>query len=131
MDHIKFRQPIFNKQGIFLYWHYWGFIEDGRFTGPETNSSTIERAKTTSQIFIGIQDKNGKDIYEGDVTPDGTVEYCKTLNWDSGGSTHPGFYPDGAYDYDERGDLSYHSRLDEDTEVIGNIYENPDLVPAR
>lgn len=74
--------------------------------------------------YTGLKDKNGKEIYEGDITNNGVVEWCKSLNWDSGGSNHPGFY----FDCKETDELSYHDGFDNDTEVIGNIYENPELL---
>lgn len=127
MNHIKFRQPIFNRQGAFLKWHYWGFVEDGRFVGPETNSSTIEKAKATSQMFTGLQDKNGAAIYEGDIV-DGVCilgdDYDKSqvIFKDAafGLRVLLGRYEPCLYECDNRF-----------LEVIGNVYENPDIVPAR
>ena len=78
--------------------------------------------------FTGLHDKNGKEIYEGDITNNGVVVWNEALTWDSGGSSHPGFYFD-APRFD--GDLNYHTSFDDDTEVIGNIYENPELLKEK
>ena len=61
------------------------------------------------------------EIYEGDVTNYGIVGFHTDLNWDSGGSNHPGFY------FDNGGEMGYHCGFFVDIEVISNIYENPEL----
>lgn len=73
--------------------------------------------------YTGLKDKNGKEIYEGDVTNKGIVRWFDDLVWDSSGSQHPGFY------FDNYGsELDWHLGFDDAIEVIGNIYENPELL---
>lgn len=79
--------------------------------------------------YTGLKDKNGVEIYEGDITNFGVVGYYTDLNWDGGGSLHPGFFFDG-------GEMNYNDGFynftgtDECIEIIGNIYENPELLHA-
>ena len=65
MREIKFRQAIY-VNGKFKEFHYWGFLTSGHFAGPETNSATIEGAQKNSEMFTGLLDKNGKEVFEGD-----------------------------------------------------------------
>lgn len=64
------------------------------------------------QQFTGLKDRNGKEIYEGDFVEsdvyrvNGVVEY-------SGISIRP---------------FLYYMNPEEDFEVLGNIYENPELL---
>ena len=72
--------------------------------------------------FTGLKDKNGKEIYEGDIL---TTEYERTLEvrWRKGS-----WY---VYERDEEfcplmGVPGIAGYISEEIEVIGNIYENPE-----
>ena len=69
MRETKFRQPIW-MDGKFAYWHYWGFVKRGEFTGPGYHA---EKALEESQQFTGRRDSKrteefpeGQEIYAGD-----------------------------------------------------------------
>jgi uncharacterized phage protein (TIGR01671 family) len=88
-------------------------------TFPQYESFKKPLALGDLQQFAGLHDKNDKEIYEGDfVTNDpdrmdrGIVEYGSGMFvWYDG--------------IQEEIPLSYHI---DDLEVIGNIYENPELL---
>jgi len=76
--------------------------------------------KGTEGQFTGLQDKNGKDIYEGDLG-----KYLRTgavfqVQWHR--SAWDWVRISGAYSYP-----IFHNTHAE-FEVIGNIYENPELL---
>jgi hypothetical protein len=110
-----------NEQGCYLNGItnlYDCMFNDG---GYYTHCSEVEENKKRYIIerFTGITSLVSGDIYEGDITKEGTVEWRTDLHWDGGGSSHPGFYF-AKHDYE----MEYHDRLDENCEVIGNIHKD-------
>ncbi len=111
MREIKFRQPIRDKNGAFIEWWYWGIIENS-FISPVTHQNGND-TKHESQQLTGLKDKNGKEVYEGDIVDYGNgrnkvVEFIDGCFCICGITAMPKLmtlYP-----------------------VIGNIYENPELL---
>jgi len=71
--------------------------------------------------FTGLTDKVGVEIYEGDIVEEPGARYKVVYHAD-------GFYLQNTYDPDKMLLQLRHGYLY--CEVIGNIYENPDLLNA-
>lgn len=71
--------------------------------------------------FTGLLDKNGKEIYEGDIVADRShTDLVFSIQYDT---EHAGYYMPEAFDEECRFPIS-----EVELEVIGNIYENPELL---
>lgn len=72
----------------------------------------------------GLKDKNGKRIFEGDIVRCGTGRICKVTFFISPGVSGFDLVPIGGFDAPPPHNWS----LFADTEVIGNIHDNPELL---
>src|SRR5512135_270061 len=121
MKEIKFRIWIGGR------FHYWGFLNDSFAGIPDDNSEplTIEEKRARSQQFVGSEDKNRKEIYEGDIITD-AYGHRHTVTFSHGCFTIDDEEP-LAWDT-ETGDREAWTETEDWATVIGNIYENPELL---
>ncbi|MFT8581127.1 MAG: YopX family protein [Schleiferilactobacillus perolens] len=95
----------------------WVLLDDG----DEEDIPTVELMQ-----YTGLHDKNGREIYEGDIVDFGLE------NQDGKLVLAPVSYGEyiAGYVLDNGGNGIW-QRLTKDCKVIGNIYENPDLLEAQ
>jgi len=112
MRPLKFRQW---EKGRF---HYWGFLGEGIFIGPINPTSP-------SQQFTGLLDRSSQEIWEGDIITFDVREGAagERAYYNQKGPVkclHLGYLEIGGF-------ISHYYNL----KVIGNIYENPELLEER
>ena len=84
--------------------------------------------KETVGQFTGLHDKNGKEIYEGDVLRFSEVDTA-IVKWNE---KYSYFMVEPIQDYYFDSDvLGQALEYNDNVEVIGNIYDNPYLVERR
>jgi len=111
----------------------------------------FETDKPVYMQFTGLRDHNGREIYEGDIVTGPALVYSIISHWNNGCERHGESRPfrepeqkrqlyeiryhEASYKLFERGTnewtavLNHHvSSMAKDLEVIGNIYENPELL---
>lgn len=135
MRTIKFR----GKRNHSGEWHY-GHYTQGSFFHPASEEETVRHLihadmlydvdpETVGQ-FTGLYDKDGKEIYEGDI-----IKYTHEICIEDGPGTYVGavsFY-EGAFCLHEDSDCTVATAIYDSEEyggicVIGNIHDNPELL---
>jgi uncharacterized phage protein (TIGR01671 family) len=111
--------------------------ENGRTICLLIHGKDIKRKDWILMQYTGLKDKNGKEIYEGDIIKyysfgSSTPSFAQVI-WDDCGYGRVGF----AYK-EEMGILTQLYNTQERCiykecigEIVGNIYENPDLLEKK
>jgi len=138
MRDIKFRawdkiNKLYFRECDFLYFCSGGI----RFTWTDYGNDNAMMTELKDGDFelmqyTGLKDKKGKEIYEGDIVKFRNIDwanfmedYCKKefikpIYWNN---------EDSCFDFDNRNIDFEGEVIDfENTKVIGNIYENPELL---
>jgi uncharacterized phage protein (TIGR01671 family) len=115
MREIKFRawDKSINKMcGDFLY-----FVEDAIY---QHHGNPWHDTRFFPMQYTGLKDRNGKEIYEGDILRWGNLDESTGEN-----QIHAVKWANGGW---VLGDMDWLYVQADEGEVIGNIYENPELL---
>lgn len=135
MREIKFRGiPLFGKG--FVYGHYRNYICEGKIiheiTSNENGTTRYNVKEETIGQYTGLTDKNGTEIYEGDILKTKYKDkYIVKFGVVDIECEPPYFSNKVCGFYLERVTLNKnfdHFDMAEFMEIIGNIYENPELL---
>jgi uncharacterized phage protein (TIGR01671 family) len=123
MSEIKYRAKII-KTGEWAYGYYLYFEKCPALIYFPSGVNVVVNPLTVGQ-YTGLKDKNGKEIYEGDVlqatSTGGNIAVvdqengCWNANFEKGSGNVK--YP-----------LALRTRMDE---VIGNIWDDPELLDVK
>lgn len=121
---IKFR--CWRDGYMCSYYPNWYFVDNGLYWEErDADPDKIGSGEAILMQYTGLKDKNGVEKYQDDIVRTNGVdgELLWRIVW-SELDVLSGF------DYEPIGHSfsSVHNRVDEDAEVIGNIYENPELL---
>ena len=79
----------------------------------------VWRSDVEVMQYTGLPDKNGKEIYEGDIVK---LDHWKPNIW------QVGFDRGGFCFFNKKKVFAHDAKYLEKCEIIGNIYENPELL---
>ena len=109
-------------------WHYGNLLADSCVDGkdaafispgfPVVLTAMIYRVDpATVGQFTGLTDKNGNDVYEGDI-----------LRYPLSGKTYQVVFKDGIFWGEGGNGCGASTHFFPSCEIIGNIYDNPEMI---
>jgi len=105
-------------------YEYYGVVQ---FEGSIVSDWGADKYDWIVEQFTGLLDKNGKEIYEGDIIQDSTFKdrgsYIMAVEWEKEAASFVLTRKGWAFRH-----YFYESCDPNDCEVIGNIYESPELL---
>lgn len=140
MREIKFRawdkdnqwmvlpENIMDKDEYYFQFDNFGKIElfQVRQSNDDYQDSTAVEIDSVFMQFTGLKDKNGKEIYEGDI-----IEHIDRKYIVPSFTPLNRWYEADPVEANQSGTDDWISMSDVDWEIIGNIYENPELLQDK
>jgi uncharacterized phage protein (TIGR01671 family) len=119
----------------FRCWHYsteeFSYVNfDTGFMGCFVGSSHVE-GRNQYQQFTGLKDKDGKDVYEGDILDDISYDQRYVITWSENfGFLYPriAHWQENKITNDEILSLVKYNEHIKHGYVIGNIFQNQELL---
>jgi len=140
MNELKFR--AWDEQGKVMYHNFqfmrsgnegndWiVFIADGVSFDSDFKNNPYFAQQLKIMQYTGLKDKNGIEIYDGDIYTVNGVGFYYVMNHYGafvGGISKDRCMPLGwAVDEDDDGDKEMHTDNTDFLEIVGNIYQNPE-----